>query len=85
MGGLRREGFSGGVFVVADPTDVEVDYKRLHNDRRDLTGPFDIVGDVHGCHAELVELLTRLGYTVRPDGAAHPDGRTAVRALQARG
>ena len=78
MGGLRREGFSGGVFVVADPTDVEVDYKRLHNDRRDLTGPFDIVGDVHGCHAELVELLTRLGYTVRPDGAAHPDGRTAV-------
>ena len=77
-GGLRREGFSGGVFVVTDPADVAVDYKRLHNDRRDLAGPFDIVGDVHGCHAELVELLTRLGYTVRPDGAAHPDGRTAV-------
>jgi protein phosphatase len=78
LGGLRREGFTGGVHVLTDVADVEVDYKRLHNDRRDLTGPFDIVGDVHGCHAELVELLTRLGYVVRPDGAEHPDGRTAV-------
>src|SRR4029453_7092005 len=48
------------------------------NDRRDHTGPFDIIGDVHGCHTELVELLTRLGYTVRDDGAEHPAGRTAV-------
>lgn len=77
LGGLRREGFRA-VHVIKDPADVEIGYERLHNDRRDLTGPFDIVGDVHGCHAELVELLTRLGYTVRADGAEHPDGRTAV-------
>ena len=25
-------------------------------------GPFDIIGDVHGCYEELCELLSRLGY-----------------------
>ena len=33
-------------------------------DRRDLTGPFDIVGDVHGCCDELEELMALLGYQV---------------------
>jgi polynucleotide kinase-phosphatase len=77
LGGLRREGFRG-VHVISDAEHVEIGYQRLHNDRRDLTGPFDIIGDVHGCHTELVELLTRLGYGVRDDGAEHPAGRTAV-------
>ena len=33
-------------------------------DRRDETGPFDIVGDIHGCFDELEELLSKLGYKV---------------------
>lgn len=48
-------------------------------DRSDLAGPFDLIGDVHGCYDELAELLGRLGY--QPDAAAgmrHPVGRTAV-------
>lgn len=53
------------------------------NDRRDLTGPFDIVGDVHGCLSELRTLLTDLGWQIADDGgtavgASHPDGRMAV-------
>jgi protein phosphatase len=32
--------------------------------RHDLTGPFDIIGDVHGCADELEELLGHLGYAV---------------------
>jgi protein phosphatase len=36
----------------------------LHNNRKAETGPFDIIGDVHGCYPELVRLLTNLGYTV---------------------
>jgi protein phosphatase len=38
------------------------------SDRRELRGPFDIIGDVHGCADELVELLARLGYEVRLTG-----------------
>jgi protein phosphatase len=51
-------------------------------DRRDLTGPFDIVGDVHGCYTELVELLTELGYVIRGEGdlltVTPPEGRTLI-------
>ena len=34
---------------------------RLYNDRRDDHGPFDVIGDVHGCRAELETLLGRAG------------------------
>jgi protein phosphatase len=49
------------------------------SDRRDEHGPFDIVGDVHGCYDELLELLELLGY--QPDGNAihrHPAGRQLI-------
>ncbi|MBW4719195.1 metallophosphoesterase [Saccharothrix sp. SC076] len=52
--------------------------ERPPHDLRHETGPFDVVGDVHGCHTELVHLLRELGWHVEPDGAHHPDGRTAV-------
>lgn len=38
-------------------------------------GPFDLVGDVHGCRVELEDLMAELGYA--PDGS-HPDGRRLV-------
>ncbi len=43
-------------------------------------GPFDIIGDVYGCYAELVSLLEALGYAVDPDScrAVPPAGRKAV-------
>ncbi len=83
---LGREGFRQ-VHVLHDVTEVEaavVAYQKLYNDKKDLTGPFDIIGDVHGCREELELLLDRLGYTLdrdahgRPVDAHHPDGRTAV-------
>jgi protein phosphatase len=83
---LEREGFRK-VHVLRGPAEVEaatVTYERLYNDRKELTGPFDVVGDVHGCRSELETLLTELGYQVerdpagRPVGARHAEGRTAV-------
>jgi protein phosphatase len=74
---LAREGFRK-VHVLSTVDDVAIEYEKAYNDKRELTGPFDIIGDVHGCHSELVTLLTRLGYVVTEDGAHHPDGRTAV-------
>lgn len=59
----------------------------LSCDRRWWHGPFDIVGDIHGCFDELVELLERLGYRVSerylPNGdrqyqLSHPEGRRVV-------
>ncbi|MBJ6109513.1 polynucleotide kinase-phosphatase [Hymenobacter sp. BT523] len=37
---------------------------RLYNNRQEETGPFDIIGDVHGCYEELRALLEQLGYQV---------------------
>jgi protein phosphatase len=39
----------------------------LHNNRQQETGPFDIIGDVHGCYRELCELLASLGYQVEEE------------------
>lgn len=73
---LEREGFRK-VHVLRGVADVEnatVVTEKRFNDLTHLTGPFDIIGDIHGCAAELESLLGELGYT---DGA-HPEGRTAV-------
>ena len=50
----------------------------VNGDRPGLRGPFDIIGDVHGCAHELDRLLRRLGWHVRTEAAEHPEGRTAV-------
>jgi protein phosphatase len=79
--GLRREGFHRvHVLDGAEVDGVVVEREPLWNDRRTDHGPFDIIGDVHGCFAELTALLTKLGYAVDADGgsARHPDGRRAL-------
>ena len=84
--GLGREGFRT-VHVLSGVAEIEaarIVRVPLFNDRRELTGPFDIIGDVHGCRSELEALLGRLGWTIVRDedgravDAVHPDGRTAV-------
>ena len=80
--GLRREGFHR-VYHLKDEEEIAaVTFERepLWNDRRNDHGPFDVIGDVHGCHEELEALLTVLGYEIDPDGlsARHPHGRRAV-------
>ena len=72
--GLKREGFRV-VHVLRGAEQVEtasVVRVPLRTDRTDLSGPFDVVGDVHGCRAELEELLARLGYDLVRDGAGRP-------------
>ena len=86
---LKREGFRH-VFVLNSPEEVEattVQRTPLWVNRRDEHGPFDIIGDVHGCFDELATLLERLGYWVETRAAAsgeasftvtHPEGRKAL-------
>jgi protein phosphatase len=55
---------------------VSTNPKAADTDWRDMRGPFDIIGDVHGCADELVELMRKLGYSVRLEGEG--DKRRAV-------
>ncbi|MCX5268755.1 polynucleotide kinase-phosphatase [Streptomyces sp. NBC_00199] len=74
--GLEREGFRK-VHILRGVEDVEnatVVTEKRFNDLTHLTGPFDIIGDIHGCASELESLLGKLGYA---DGV-HPEGRQAV-------
>ena len=78
--GMRDEGFAE-VFVLTEPAQVDavvVERVPLPNDRRDLRGPFDVIGDVHGCIDELRALLARLGYDLSGATVRPPAGRTAV-------
>lgn len=88
LGNLQQEGIRH-VYVLSSPEEVEaaeIERQRLWNDRRDEHGPFDIIGDVHGCFDELVELLSRLGYQVSESddtdsfgcSVTHEEGRRIV-------
>jgi protein phosphatase len=88
--GLKREGFRH-IFTIdseekADAASIE--REPLWNNKKELTGPFDIIGDIHGCCDELESLLTDLGY-VRKEIShedelwgnlyySHPEGRRAL-------
>jgi polynucleotide kinase-phosphatase len=65
--GLKDEGFRQ-IYILKSPEEVdavlEIKREKLYNDKKDETGPFDIIGDVHGCFDELQELLLKLGYTI---------------------
>jgi protein phosphatase len=83
---LRDEGFDA-VHVLPSVEAAQAAVVRLRPlpvDRRWERGPFDVIGDVHGCLDRLVALLDHLGYRVElgtdgePVGAAHPAGRRAV-------
>src|ERR1700733_8503903 len=86
---LEREGFRR-VHVLRTPEEVEaaeIQREPLWNNLKHEHGPFDIIGDIHGCFDELVELLTNLGYSIEKqangDGAPAytaqpPEGRKAI-------
>ncbi len=90
LGGLKKEGFRY-VYVLGTPEEIDeaaIERQPLWNNRTGEHGPFDIIGDPHGCADELEELLQCLGYCIVSDTTGqdswggplyrHPDGRTAV-------
>jgi protein phosphatase len=86
IGRLEKEGFRrvhilGGVDEVDAASFVR---ELLEINKRSDVGPFDIVGDVHGCFDELRTLMGDLGWVVSFDeqgravDATHPEGRTWI-------
>ncbi len=86
---LKREGFRH-VFILNSPEEVDavvIERVPLWNDKSDEKGPFDFIGDIHGCCDELEELLELLGYQRREIESGgyftevvyeHPENRKAV-------
>jgi len=77
---LKREGFRR-VHVLRSEEDiaaVRLEREKLWTDRKEERGPFDIIGDVHGCFDELMELLRKLGYEVEGTRVTPPEGRKLV-------
>ncbi len=78
---LEREGFRY-LHVLKSPEQIaalSIERTQLYNDLKHRAGPFDIIGDVHGCEFELDQLLTKLGYDLHSFGdASHPQARTVV-------
>ena len=66
---LPKEGFRH-VHVLHTAEEIDslvIERQPLWNNRKQEHGPFDIIGDVHGCFDELVALLRELGHTVDED------------------
>ena len=78
--GLRKERFTR-IHVIDSVEKLEsltFERSRLWTNRKDDSGPFDIIGDVHGCADELLRLLDQLGYRTDETPIAHPDGRRVL-------
>lgn len=64
---LKREGFRH-IHVLESVAAIDAVGKirrdPLYSSRLAETGPFDIIGDVHGCFDELQALLERMGYVI---------------------
>ena len=81
---LGREGFRYR-FPFRSEAEVDaavVERQRLWTDRRDDVGPFDIIGDLHGCFDELEALMVKLGYRIERQNegfsVSHAQGRRLV-------
>lgn len=84
LGKLEKEGFRK-VFVMRSLEEVEaatITREKMWTDKSNEHGPFDIIGDIHGCYEELTELLSGLGYSIDTDSAeikvVPPESRKAI-------
>ena len=75
--GLKREGFRH-VHVLDSPEEVDaatIERQPLWNNKRtDEHGPFDIIGDVHGCATSSSSCSALLGYGREEREGEFPDG-----------
>ena len=79
---LKDEGFRYVTRLKGDGIDgVELVRDRLWTNRKHVHGPFNLVGNVHGCYDELCALMDDLGWVRTTEGrrtATHPEGRQLV-------
>jgi protein phosphatase len=81
---LKYEGFRH-IHILSSEEEVNsvtIERQPLWNNLEHQHGPFDIIGDVHGCFDELVELLKQMDYSIVSEGGRYsirpPEGRKAI-------
>ncbi|HVV73866.1 MAG TPA: polynucleotide kinase-phosphatase, partial [Verrucomicrobiae bacterium] len=78
---LKHEGFRH-IYEFRTPEEIDalttITRDPLYNNKKNEHGPFDIIGDVHGCYDELIALLLELGYSQQEGLWCHPEGRKPV-------
>ena len=73
---LEKDGFRYVNVLRGDAIDdAEITRVSLWNNKKTERGPFDIIGDIHGCADELEELLANLGYVEEAGVYRHAEGR----------
>src|SRR6202044_472843 len=66
---------------VAEVDAAVIERTKLWNNLKHEKGPFDLIGDIHGCFDETLVLLQKLGYQVQKNGSytvTHPEGRKVI-------
>lgn len=81
--GLKREGISQVAILNSQEEidNVRIERAPLYNNLKHITGPLDLIGDIHGCFDELELLLKKLDYKViKTDkySVSHPADRKVV-------
>ena len=77
--GLKKEGFRHVWVLSPEQIDAAAIARGpLWNNRKSEHGPFDIIGDIHGCGDELEDLLSKLEYARDENGVWRHESRTAV-------
>ena len=86
--GLRKEFSHVTILETPEAVDaVRIERQALWNNKKAETGPFDLIGDVHGCFDELEALMGKLGYVIEagldvkegaPYRVTHPEGRKLI-------
>lgn len=86
---LKKDGIKS-IYSFESPEETDriesIERQPLYNNKKQEHGPFDIIGDVHGCIDELETLLQKLGYSVEKNNSttkygyniAPPENRKAI-------
>ncbi len=80
----KSEGFTNIHILkgVEEVDAVKIERQVLWNNKKHEHGPFDIIGDIHGCFDETKDLLKKLGYKVSKTNdrysVKHPEDRKII-------
>ncbi len=63
--------------------EIKIHRQKLWNNKKEEQGAFDIIGDIHGCFDELIELFSKLDYKIKRKADGHfeiqnPENRRAI-------